>query len=95
MTLSTVKNSYQPMYKIIGHEFRDDLNRTFIQLLNYETEEVFEMTALQISLNKALLNQLSANDAHLVGYATASEQMAMEQERIKALRDKKQDDETK
>ena len=86
MTISSTNQAITATYRIIAQEFPEDSNKTIIRLMKYDSSESLDLTADQISLNKAILYQLSAQDAHLVGYITATEQMLLEKVRIEILR---------
>ncbi len=73
-------------YKILIQEFCEKLNKVVFKIGMRGQAEPIEKTAEQISLDKDLINKLDSEDAHLVGYTTASEMLSkekMEMERLK------------
>jgi hypothetical protein len=76
----------KPKYKILVQEFSDVLNKIKFKLGMRGSAEPVEKTAEQISLDKELLNKLNAEDAHLVGFTTATEQMLKEKEEMEKLK---------
>jgi hypothetical protein len=79
----------KPKYKIMIQEFYENLNKMIFKLSRHGVGEPIEKTADQISLDSDLINKLSPEDAHLVGYTTAAEQITKEKndmERLKQIR---------
>jgi hypothetical protein len=76
----------KPKYKILVQEFSDVLNKIKFKLGRRGSSEPIEKTAEQISLDKEFINKLNSEDAHLVGYVTATEQMTREKEEMERLR---------
>lgn len=76
----------KPKYKIMVQEFCDVLNKIKFKLGMRGSVNPIEKTAEQISMDKELLGKLNAEDAHLVGYTTATEQMMREREEMEKLK---------
>lgn len=74
----------QSKRKIIVLRFCNNLNKMIFGIKKRGTEDIEQKTANEISLDKALLSELSQEDAHMVGFTTASEQVL----RDKAVIDK-------
>ncbi len=75
-----------PKSRILVQEFCDNYNRMMFSISRPDDEAVVMKSASEISLDKDLLAELSQEDAHMVGYTTATEQMLEEQklkERLK------------
>lgn len=75
----------KPKHRIILQEFCQKLNRLVFGVKNPKKDEVLRKMPSEISQDKELLKTLSQEDAHLVGYATATEQMNAEKEAISSL----------
>jgi hypothetical protein len=76
----------KPKYKILLQEFREGLGKIIFKLGMRGSAEPVEKTAEQITLDKEFLNKLTQEDAHLVGYTTATEQMLREKEEREKLK---------
>lgn len=77
----------KPKHRIILQEFCQKLNRLVFGVKNPKKDEVLRKMPSEISKDKELLKSLSQEDAHLVGYATATEQMIVEKEAISNLKE--------
>lgn len=75
----------KPRYKIILQEFCSKLGRMIFGVQKRGDENLITITPEEISLNKEVLNNLSQEDAHLVGYASATERMATEKQQMQQL----------
>lgn len=71
-----------PNYKILIQEFNADLTTMTFKIGKPGSSEYFFKSANQISLDKDLLNQLTQEDAHRVGYVVAMEQYMREKEEL-------------
>jgi hypothetical protein len=58
-----------------------------LRVKNPKKDEVLRKMPSEISQDKELLKSLSQEDAHLVGYATATEQITAEKEAISELKE--------
>lgn len=76
----------KPKYKILLQEFREGINRMIFKIAAPNLAEPIEKTAEQISLDKNLINKLSAEDAHFVGFTTAAEQAIRDKEEMERLK---------
>lgn len=77
----------KPTYKILIHEFCSAFNKMIFSLKKKDKEEVIQKTADQISSDKELLSQLSPEEAHLVGFMSASEKADTDQIEQQAIHD--------
>lgn len=87
ITYYACKEIKKPKARIIFQEFREKLNKMIFGIYHRDSQNVEERTSDQISLDKDLLNEMSQEEAHLVGYTTASEQILSEKEQIQKLQD--------
>lgn len=76
----------RPRARIVFQEFREKLNKMIFGIRKPHSETIIEKTAAQISLDKNLLNQMSQEEAHLIGYTTATEQMVLEKAQLEKLK---------
>ena len=74
----------KPKQKIIIQEFCEDTGQWIFKLKNSSHKNI-KKTASDISLNKTLLNELSQEDAHVVGYMSATESILREKKTINSL----------
>jgi len=65
------KHTHIPEYTIITQIFEGE--QTVLRLQKLGTDDVIETTARAVSLNTALVKALSSQDAHLVGYISATD----------------------
>jgi len=72
----------KPKARIIFQEFREKINKMIFRIHKRDSVNAIEKTAAEISLDKTLLNEMGPEDAHLVGYTTASEQLLSEKEQL-------------
>jgi hypothetical protein len=89
ITYLATKQLNQPKYKIIIQEFCERLNKMIFKLSKSDATEQIEKTADQISLDNGLINRLNPEDAHLVGYTTASEQISKDKMEMEQLKQKR------
>lgn len=75
----------KPQARIIFKEFCEKLNRIIFGIKQRNQESIIQKSAGEISLDKNLLNNLTQEEAHLVGYTTATEQLLEEKENLKKL----------
>lgn len=75
----------KPTYKILVQDFEEATNKTVFKLGKRGEPNPLKKTADEISLDKNLLNQMTQQDAHMVGYMTAMEYISTEKEVIKKL----------
>lgn len=78
----------KPKLKIHMQEFCTRINRMIFSILKKRGGDIEKKTASELSENKHLLNSLSQEDAHLVGYTIATEHMLKEKELMKKLKSK-------
>jgi hypothetical protein len=76
----------KPKYRIVIQEFCEKLNRMIFRLIGQGLSDQIEKTAQEISLDNQLIQQLNPEDAHLVGYTTASEHFIKEKEEMEQLK---------
>lgn len=86
LTYFATQEIKKPKHKILVQEFCETLNKIKFKLGMRDSKKPIEKTAEQISLDKELLNNLNAADAHLIGYTTAIEQMVREGDEMESLR---------
>lgn len=89
ITYHATKEIEKPQYKILSQEFQEETNKTIFKIRKHGSTTSIEKTANQLSLSKELLNQLTQEEAHMVGYVTASEKVANEKAEIEALQKEK------
>ncbi|OGT58634.1 MAG: hypothetical protein A3F43_01500 [Gammaproteobacteria bacterium RIFCSPHIGHO2_12_FULL_42_10] len=63
----------KPQYKIVMREFCNQLRRIRLKIQKQDSEHIIINTADQLSLNKTLINSLSQEDAHCIGYIAGYE----------------------
>ncbi len=78
----------KPRYRLLTQDVQENLKKIVFKLSQYGSPQFIEKTAEQISLDKALLRQLSQEDAHVVGYTVATEQIIREKSEMEALKKK-------
>ena len=78
-------------YEILTQEFCEQFNKMIFSLGQRNSVGVVQKTAEQISTDKSLLKQLSQEEAHLVGYITATERMGADLSQKRIIENKLQD----
>lgn len=68
----------KPKVKIIAQEFCDKFNKMIFKLKKRGQNHLIHKTAAEITLEKSF-NEMSQEEAHLIGYATATDQILDEQ----------------
>ena len=86
ITYYATKALTQPKRKIVLQRFCEKLNQIIFNVKDSEKTAIQEKTAQEISLDKELINHLSPEDAHLVGYASGNNQQASEKSQMDALK---------
>lgn len=77
----------KPKYSLLLKEFCGKLNKMIFSLGSRDKAEKIYRTAEEISSDEELLNSLSQKEAHLVGFMTATEKAAQDQEEKQKLHD--------
>lgn len=72
-------------YHILVQEFSDKFDKIVFKLGIRGKQCTIEKTADQITLDKSLLQELNPEDAHLIGYTTATEQLLREKKEMELL----------
>ena len=88
ITYYATKALTQPKNKIVIKRFCERLNQIVFGVKHIDEEQINEKTATEISLDKELLNNLTAEEAHMVGYSSAYH-LPDEKEILKKLRERK------
>lgn len=86
ITYLATKSKYRPTTHIVAQRFCDSLKRFLIKIKRKNTHVIEEISASTLSKNKAILNSLSQEEAHRVGFLSAMEQFDLEQEKINSAR---------
>lgn len=89
ITYFATKELNKPKFKIFTQETQQTIDRIIFKLFKKDSKEIIKKTAREISLDKNILNQLSQEDAHLIGYVTANEQENFDREQMEILKGKK------
>lgn len=74
-----------PKYKILAQRLSESDNRFIFALKEKGNAQPIIKTADEISANKDILHALDQQDAHMVGFTSASEREMIEKEHIKKL----------
>jgi hypothetical protein len=82
LATKTVK---KPLYRILYQAFFSKLNKVIFKLGNDTTTSI-EKTGDQITLDKSLIRNLDPEDALIVGFATASEQINKDKNEMDRLK---------
>lgn len=80
ITYLATQEIFQPKYQIISQQFCDTLKHIIFQIQQRGNPRLLKRSADQLSKDKNILTQLSQEDAHRVGFASAIEQSARERE---------------
>lgn len=80
-----------PKYKILAQRLSETDNRLLFAVKERGKDIPIIKTAAELSANKAILQSLDQQDAHMIGYTAASEQEQNDKEEIKKLIDKRKD----
>lgn len=73
ITYFATQEIQKPKYKILVKEFCSAFNKMIFSVKKHDSEKVTQITAEELSQNKDLLNELSPEEAHLIGYTVANE----------------------
>jgi hypothetical protein len=76
----------QSQCKIIVQEFDENSDETRFKIHRQGSNRLITLTAKHFALNKKLLQQLTHEDAYLIGFTFASELAAREKECMLALK---------
>lgn len=77
-------NDKKPKAKIVLQEFCEKLNRVVFGIKSPGKEQILKKTAGEISLDKNLLKDLSAEEARMIGHMTADDTAAEHHTQIQA-----------
>ena len=83
-----------PKYKILAQQLSEEKDQTIFALHKKGDKNHSVVTAQEISSNEEILKNLSQKEAHMIGFAAATEQMAIEKQQKDALLKQLQADET-
>ncbi|MCD6048477.1 MAG: uncharacterized protein K0S08_2124 [Gammaproteobacteria bacterium] len=89
ITYYATRSLTKPKNKIVIKKFCEKLNKVVFGVKHIDEDDVYEKTAEEISLDKNLLNGLTPEEAHMVGYTTAQHRDHNEKEEIQKLRKNK------
>lgn len=78
-----------PKYKILAKRLSEKEGQTFFAIHKKGEKNHKVYTANDISTNEEILNSLNQQDAHMVGFTTATEQRSVEISQIKKLQQSK------
>lgn len=78
----------KPKTKIVFQEFCEKLNRMIFGIRKNSENTTTTKTANEISADPEILKDMSQEDAHTIGYITATELMLKEKEQIEKLKNK-------
>ncbi|TAK74961.1 MAG: hypothetical protein EPO11_06245 [Gammaproteobacteria bacterium] len=84
ITYLATQELHKPTHKITSHHHDDELDKIAFTLTKKDGK-TYNMTADQVSQDKELINKLSQQDAHRIGYQLAIEQMILENNLMKKL----------
>ena len=73
--------------RIIFQEFREKINKMIFKIHKPGSVDTIEKTADEISLDKPLLNEMSPEDAHLVGFTSGTEHVIAEKQQLQQIQD--------
>jgi hypothetical protein len=90
ITYHACQHMAKPKSRIALKRFCQKLNKIVFGIKHFNKEQIEEKTAKDISLDKNLINNLSSEDAHLIGFMTANEdQININQEKALLQKNKK------
>lgn len=75
----------KPKCKVMSHSFSNKLNKIIFLIKKLGSSKFIEKTAADISSDKEMINQLTPEDAHRVGYLCGSEAVDEEKEMLKKI----------
>jgi hypothetical protein len=75
-----------PKYKILAKQLSQDATQTLFAIHKKGEKGHKIVTANEISTNEELLHGLNQNDAHMVGFTTATEQREVERREVEKLK---------
>jgi len=84
-----------PKYKILAQQLSENCDHTIFALHKKGDKKHSVVTAKEISSNEEILKSLSQKEAHMIGFAAATEQMTIEKQQKEALLKQLQTDENK
>lgn len=79
-------NTNNPKYKVVATHHSKELNKMIFALNKKGDKKPVVVTADQISIDEKILTSLSPEDAHKVGYITATEQALLEKQEKERLK---------
>ena len=77
-----------PKYKILAKRLSESQDKVIFALKKKGEKDIIVKTADEIIKERTIIDQLNANDAHLVGYTVASESMTFERKAKEELHKK-------
>lgn len=80
-------NVQSPQYKILSKKYSGHLNKMIFALHKKGEKTFHAKTASEIAVDEEILQDLEPKEAYLIGYMAASEQLVLEAEHIKQLRE--------
>jgi len=84
-----------PKYKILAQQLSENCDHTIFALHKKGDKKHSVVSAKEISSNEEILKSLSQKEAHMIGFAAATEQMTIEKQQKEALLKQLQTDENK
>jgi len=85
VTYYACQDLHKPKTKVVIQNFCEKLNKTVFGIKHFGEEDIKQMTASDISLDKELLRSLNQEEAHLVGYVSANDKIAEEKAMMEKL----------
>lgn len=82
LTYLACEDIKEPTHEVLGQKFVRTLNKFFFKLKHGKTGQEIEKSAEEISADPSLIKQLKPEDAHVVGYVTANEQIKAEKIKV-------------
>lgn len=86
ITYLATREISRPKISILAQEIKQIVNQVVFKLSRKGSKETISKTAIELSQDKGLLNQLSPEDAHLVGYVSAGEKIKLEKQEMERLK---------
>lgn len=74
-----------PKYKILAQQLSENCDHTLFAIHKKGDKKHSVVTAKEISSNEEILKNLSQKEAHMIGYAAATEQLMSERQQKEAL----------
>ena len=89
ITYYACQEKNKPKSEVISKRFCEKQNTLIFGIKDTENNRVNEVTATELSLNKKILSQLSAEDAHMIGYVSHQQTQEHEKNAIQQARNNK------